>query len=129
MYATARLFNRRNLIAVFLLLFVMSVAYGFAAANTVPVSGAGDGAGEISGYNVSDIDYTLDGTNPKLIDAVDFTLTAKVGAPQARVVTIQLVQGSGDYFTCSVAGSAVSCPVGGAVTVLDADELTVIAVD
>jgi hypothetical protein len=128
MYATARLFNRRNLIAVFLLLFVMSVAYGFAAANTVPVSGAGDGAGQISGYNVSDIAYTL-GANPKLIEAVDFTLTADVGAPEARVVTIQLVQGSGDYFTCSVAGSAVNCPVGGKVTVLAANELTVIAVD
>jgi hypothetical protein len=73
MYATPSLFNRRNLIAVFLLLFVMSAAYGFAANNTVAGSSAGDGSGLISGYTVTNVRYTLD-ADPRYLNEVEFTL-------------------------------------------------------
>jgi hypothetical protein len=42
---TTRLLHVRTLAAALLLLLLFAAAYGFAAANTVPESGAGDGAG------------------------------------------------------------------------------------
>lgn len=52
-------------------------AYAFMASNTVSESSAGVGSGTISGYTVSNIQYTLSGTNnnPDQITNVIFTLT------------------------------------------------------
>jgi hypothetical protein len=134
MYATARLVNARTLLSALALLLVMSVAYAFAATNVVPTSGAGDGAGAISGYTVSDIDYLLtDGTNtdPSTIDRVTFTLadTADgITVGQPRDVQVSLVNG-GAFYSCTTTGWSVSCPVTGGVLVTAANELRVIAAE
>lgn len=134
MYATTRLVNTRTLLSALALLLVMSVAYAFAATNVVPTSGAGDGAGAISGYTVSDIDYLLtDGTNtdPSTIDRVTFTLadTADgITVGQPRDVQISLVNG-GSFYSCTATGWSVSCPVTGGVLVTAANELRVIAAE
>ena len=39
--------------------------YAYTAANVVPASKAGDGAGAITGYTITNVDYVLNGTNPR----------------------------------------------------------------
>ncbi len=99
-----------------------SVATAFAAANTVPSSSAGDGSGTVSGYTVSNIQYTLNGTNPANIDSVSFTLSAVAGT-----VKIKLVAAGSTWYSCTnPSGNNWSCTTTGA-TVLSADELRVVA--
>jgi hypothetical protein len=107
---TKKAFRPRTLLVVILLLILAAVAYGFAATNTVAASSAGDGAGTVSGYDVSDIHYALNTTDPTDIDAVEFTLT---GATAPQSVYIQLDSYAG-WFTCSMSGSDATCDTSGA---------------
>jgi len=111
---------------VLLLALILSVgAYAFAAGNTVDASRAGDGEGAIAGYGISDVHYTLDATNPGLIQSVSFTINPAITA--TTVVKIKLVAAGSTWYTCTAgAGTSVSCPTTGA-TVLSADMLRVVA--
>jgi len=95
----------RNTGLVLLALILAAAVYGFAAANTVPDTYAGDGSGTILGYTVSNVAYTLNGDgNPSDIDLVSFTLSAAAG--QAFVS----FDGGATWITCSIAGGTnVSC--------------------
>ena len=75
---------------------------GFAAANTVPASSAGDGSGAITGYVVSNIQYVLDVADPAKIATVKFDLAPAA----ATAVSIQL---AGSWYTCTNVAGAVSC--------------------
>jgi hypothetical protein len=116
----------RLLASIALLLILSTVAYGFAAANTVPVSGAGDGAGTITGYTVSAVKYALNATTPSNIDSVSFTLTPGGTAGAPTTVKAKLVSSSTTYSACTLAGTTWTCNVTG-VTATAADELRVIA--
>jgi hypothetical protein len=97
--------------------------YAFTASNVVPGSKAGDGAGAITGYTVSNVEYALDATNPANIESVSFTLDAVAGTVKAK-----LVAASGTYTDCSnTGGNDWSCNIEPDPTVLSADELRVIA--
>ena len=110
---STRIFRTRNVVALVLILILMALVSAFAAANTVDPSNAGDGAGAISGYTVTNIDYTLDATNPRNIEQVDFTM-AGVSAPST--VRIQLVDGSATWYDCDESGyPAISCTTTGPV--------------
>jgi len=109
-----------------MLLILSAAAYGFAAANTVPVSGAGDGSGTITGYTVSAVKYNLNATTPANIDSVSFTLTPVGAAGAPTTVKAKLVSSSTTYSTCTLATPTWTCTVTG-VTALAADELRVIA--
>jgi hypothetical protein len=117
----------RTLAMIALLLVLSAAAYGFAAANTVPNSGAGDGSGTITGYVITDVRYTLNATNPANIDSVSFTVTPGGTAAAPTSVKAKLVSTSSTYSSCTnTAGTTWSCAVTG-VTALAADELRVIA--
>lgn len=130
-----RLLSVRGVAAVFGLLMLSAAAYGFAASNTVPETGAGDGEGDISGYAISDVAYTLNGTDPTIIDTVAFTLDADTGVtpPAPTDVQVQLESSGGTWFDCtpSVAGSipdTFTCDLTSSpVNVADADSLRVVA--
>lgn len=111
---------------VLLLALILSVgAYAFADSNTVEASQAGDGAGGITGYDISAVHYTLNATNPGLIDSVSFTISPAITA--TTVVKIKLVDSGSTWYTCTAgAGTSVSCPTTGA-DVLSADMLRVVA--
>jgi hypothetical protein len=118
---------RLRLVALFAMLLILSAAtYGFAAANTVPVSGAGDGVGVISGYTVSNVKYALNATTPSNIDSVSFTLTPSGTAGAPTTVKAKLLSTSTTYSACTLATSTWTCTVTG-VTATAADELRVIA--
>jgi hypothetical protein len=61
-----------------LVLILAAAVYGFAAANTVPATSAGDGDNAVNGYTITNLDFDLqDGdTDPSDIDTVTFTLGA-----------------------------------------------------
>ena len=88
------------------------------AANTVPRSNAGQGAGGISGYTISSSVYTLDTNDPRTISTVTFTLNA---AQPSGVRTVRAKVTNGAYQNCSTTGgtgstSNWSCTLSSAVT-------------
>lgn len=83
------------------------IAVAFTAANTTPTSKVGDGAGAASGYTVSAEVYTLNGTDPTLVDQVAFTLSAT--PPAGSVIKVRLVSAGIDWYSCSNTATAVTC--------------------
>ena len=103
------------------LLFAVS-AYAFTAQNTVDASNAGDGSGEITGYAVSNVAYTLDAADPTMIEKVAFTLDAAATSVKASVT------GAAPFESCAIAdGTAVTCTFATKPTVLSANDLRVVA--
>ena len=102
-----RLFSFRTTTAVLLALILSAVAYGFAAANVVPDSYAGEGTGNVSGYTISNIHYILDVTgNPGEIATVTFT--TDVAVPAAGTVYVVADNGLGTQYesdACSGLGT------------------------
>jgi hypothetical protein len=116
--------RRRTVIVVAFAAALSLATYAFTASNVVPGSKAGQGEGAISGYTVSGVAYTLSATSPANIDSVAFTLSAA-----ATTVKAKLVQASSTYTSCTVTGgTSVACDFSPDVTVLSADELSVVAV-
>ncbi len=117
--------RRRRTIIVLVAAAALALAtYAFAAANIVPGSRAGDGAGAITGYTVTNIEYQLDAADPATIESVTFDLDAAAGTVKAK-----LVAGPGAFTDCtSTGGNSWSCNIEPDPTVLSVDELRVIAI-
>ena len=103
---------------------------GYAAANTVPTSKVGDGAGAISGYAISQIRYGLNSSNPINIDTVSFVLDS---APAAgSTVKVKLVASGSTWYSCTLGTPAtnVSCTTTSPqATAATANELRVVVAD
>ncbi len=106
-----------------LALILAASVYGFAAANTVPATYAGDGSGAISGYTITNVVYDLNGdSDPTDIDGVDFTLNAAASE-------VHITLDGATWTSCSISGgTSVSC-TGLSQSVLAAANLRVIAAD
>lgn len=118
----------RNFKIVFVLLIIAAVsvaAYAFAAANTVPDTKAGDGSGTVSGYTVTSVVYTLNGTDPSTLDSVEFDLGAAAATGKVKV---QLVATTGNWYTCTQVGVTTvwTCSTTG-LDVSTIDQLRVVA--
>ncbi|HET9906099.1 MAG TPA: hypothetical protein VFQ23_05650 [Anaerolineales bacterium] len=117
----------RNMKVLFVLLVAMVLAvsaYAFAAANTVPTTKAGTGAGAISGYTVSNVVYNLNTSDPTQLDSVDLTLDAAATNVQIKLVAAgstwyDCTNGSGNNWSCDTTSPAQS--------VASMDELEVVA--
>jgi len=118
-----RALRLRTLGVVILTLILSAAVYGFAAANIVPDTYAGDGDGDILGYTVSNVAYNLmvDG-DPSDIDTVTFTLSAAAG--QAYIS----FDGGANWTTCVIAGgTSVTCTPAAGEAVSPAATLRVVA--
>ena len=117
------IFRPRSFGMLVLTLILAASVYGFAAANTVPATYAGDGSGVISGYTISNIVYDLDGDgDPSDIDGVDFTLNA-------AATEVHITLDGSTWTSCTVSGgTSVSC-TGLSQSVSAAGNLRVIAAD
>lgn len=93
------------------LAIIAAIVYGFAAANVVPESGAGDGTGTVSGYTITNIDYTLLGSDPSKLQSVEFDVTATGGANAATDVRIT-VDGGANWVTCTNVVAHWTCTFG-----------------
>jgi hypothetical protein len=95
-------------IGIFLLLFVLTTAmYAFTATNTVDSSRAGIGDGDIDGYDVTNVSWTLDSDDPSQITGVAFDLNESAGSAYARVdagTWATCVNSTGNSWTCAVSG-------------------------
>jgi FlaG/FlaF family flagellin (archaellin) len=99
--------SKRTLIVLGLIVLVgglVAAGSAFTASNTVPNASLGQGANTISGYTVSSVVYTPNGSNPANIDSVSFTISPSA----AGTVEIQLVSG-GAWYTCSNSSGSVTC--------------------
>lgn len=113
------LLRPRTLFAVLLVLILSMAVYGFAAANVVPGSSAGDGSGAISGYTISNIRYTLNAANPANIQTVRFTINPTSAGD------VRITMNGATWYTCTNTAGAVSCTV--AQAALTAMNLRVVA--
>jgi hypothetical protein len=115
------LLRPRTLFAIMLVLILSVAVYGFAAANTVPASSAGDGSGAISGYAISNIHYTLSAANPANIATVAFTIVP------ASAGDVRITMDGATWSTCANAAGAVTCAV--SQPALSAASLRVVAAE
>lgn len=105
-----RIASPRKLAGLGVMAIVALTGYGYAAGNTVPGSHAGDGAGSVSGFTVTNIHYNLNGSDPSLLTSVAFTVAPAVPAGGAVRVSVDngvswLAAGA-----CTVTGgTSVSC--------------------
>jgi hypothetical protein len=90
----------RTIVAIALALVLATVAYGFAEANIVNLSSAGDGTNDISGYTISNQSYDLNNTDPSLVDTVTFTVAPLNGNPAPSEVKVQF-SGAGTWYAAT----------------------------
>jgi hypothetical protein len=115
-----RILNPRVLVVTAFASIIGLSTLGFAAANTVPASQAGDGTNTISGYNITSVAYTLNTTDPSKIDSVGFTIAPATGTVKARI--------DSRWYDCANAAGAVTCNTSSpAATVAGATSLQVVA--
>jgi len=106
---------------------VTGVSLVLTAANSVPATKAGDGSNTITGYTVTSVHYTLNGTDPSKVDQVAFTVDSTPVA--GSTLKAQLVAG-GSWYSCSNSGTAVTCATTSPqATVAPTDALRVVIAD
>lgn len=116
----------RRLLMVGALGLVAAATVGYANTNTVPGSNAGDGAGAISGYTVSNVHYTLDATTPSNATSVSFNTSPVLTGTSTK--RISLDNGATWIPAGNCTGTApVSCTISATVTSLT--NLRVVAAD
>lgn len=123
---TTSRFYFRTLPALLLLFILIAAVYAFAAANSVPESGAGDGTGVVSGYTVTNIVYAPNATNPSTLDSVSFALAPTAGAGAPTVVRASVDGGTTWSANCTLATGTWTCNLSGAA-ILPITSLRIIA--
>ncbi len=103
----------------------VGVAVAYTATNTVPASRAGEGAGVVSGYTITNVHYVLNLTDPTKIDAVSYNLDA---APVAgATIKTKLVSAGTTWYLCTNVGVTITCnTTSPQATVATADELKIV---
>jgi hypothetical protein len=110
-------------LALVLSIFAAFGLHVFTATNTVPASQAGAGSAAISGYTVTNVQYTLNTANPQNMDGVSFTIS-----PVAATTVKAQLAAAGLWYTCANAAGSVTCATTSPqATVLAATQLTVVA--
>lgn len=120
-----KILRPRSFGMIVLALILAATVYGFAAANTVPGTYAGDGSDTISGYTVTNVAYSLYGDlDPTDIDGISFDLDANAGS-----VYVSFDNGV-SWHDCSPGSpsSSISCS-GLNESALAASQLRIIATD
>jgi hypothetical protein len=121
---------RPRVLVAFALALILSVsAYGFAAANTVVKTGAGDAAEEISGYAITNVIYTLDPTDPTKINDISFDVNPIVASgADATFVSFKLVNGSTTWIEMTKGtGNNWTHTFSPSITTASVDKLSVVA--
>jgi len=126
-----KLVSGKSLTVVFALIILSAFVYGFAAANTVPETGAGDGSGTVSGYTISNVSWSLLSSEPSSLSGVQLDVAATAGAGDASDVRIT-VDGGTNWVSCSgPSGSTWTCSfsAGSEPSVSSVSALQVVAVE
>jgi hypothetical protein len=120
----------RRLAVLGLFAILAVAAYGFAAVNTVEDSYAGDGVGNIEGFNVTNVDYSL-GVDPSTLDQVEFDLSPNPGTQGEAHVWFYEGDGTTllDEGSCNIDINGHATCGSLSVLIVDAEFLRVVAVD
>jgi hypothetical protein len=103
--------NIKFLLISLLVIVFASGFYAFAASNTVEATAAGYTATEVSGYDVTEIVYNLNDTDPTTVDDITFNVTPTTGTSVAVITKIQTAD-AGAWTDCVVTpGSAPAASV------------------
>ena len=87
MNLTTSYFRPRTFAVLVLVLILAAVVMPSPPPTPSPIGYAGDGLGTISGYNITSVHYTLNGTNPANISTVAFTISP-ASAPQSTLCLV-----------------------------------------
>jgi hypothetical protein len=126
--------GKKRLFVAFAAVAVLGLAgSAYTNANTFasePKAGAGSQA--ISGYDISNVHYDLNASDPQNIDSIDFELDGEPAA--SATIKYRLSAGgswSGDCAHVNSGGTATvsDCTAPGGSTVVDTTELTVVVAD
>lgn len=118
--------SQRFTFVVLFALVLALVTFAYAAANTVPVTGAGDGNKEISGYEVTNVHYVLN-ADPSKVDSVQFSLTPLIAGASTTPTSVKAAIDSTWADSCSLASSTYTCTFATPVSVLTAANLRIVA--
>jgi hypothetical protein len=109
---------RYRILALLVLALILAAAtYGFAAGNTVASGVAGEGTGDISGYAVTNVHYTLNSSDPTRFTNVRIDLGAAAATGNVYV-GVSLDGGvPASWVTCTQVGATTEwdCPLSGDV--------------
>ena len=104
--------GRNPILIILAVILLSSLVYGFAAANTVPEIGAGEGSGTVSGYTISNVDWTLLSSSPNKLSSISFDVAPTGSAGAAGDVRIS-IDGGTNWITCTGStGSTWACSFG-----------------
>jgi hypothetical protein len=122
-----RRIRRRHGVVLTVLVTVALTTLGFAftATNTFGAGGggkAGDGTSGVSGYTIAGVSYTLNSSNPTLVQSWTITFSGTVPGAGASVYS-RVLDGSGNglpvgaanngWISCSGSGATWTCTPGG----------------
>jgi len=127
----SKLFRPRTLAISIIILVLAVVAFGYAAANSVPESGAGDGDEIVSGYTITNISYQLDATDPSTVATLTMDIASTSGSaadPTDVRVTVVASPVTADWMDCVYTTTWTCTFTGTKPSVLDIVNLRVIAV-
>ena len=94
--------NAKVLLTVMAIVVIAGGAYAFAAANTVADNSAGYVGTTVAGYDVTEIAYDLNVSDPTTVDKITFSISPDTGAAVAVTVIIQV---DGNWKICTVAAA------------------------
>ncbi|MGE3075395.1 MAG: hypothetical protein AB7N24_16690 [Dehalococcoidia bacterium] len=125
---SSRFLSPRRLITLTAFSLIAVMAYGFAAANTVDPSNAGDGHGAVSGGDIENVHYVVSGGYPSELTKVQFNYVGYSKKPTYVDATLD-VGATTSTSTCSnTSGDAWECDFSG-VNVEDVEDLQVTSHD
>ncbi len=109
-----RLFRGSRRIAAIVLLLALGTGGAYAYTNSISVNGgnpvdAGYGSEQVSGVNVTNVTYTLNGSNPQNIDQVQFSMAPTVAGAVLSGATIKAGFGSTWYACVNNSGTSATC--------------------
>ena len=125
--------NPRTLAVVVLLLILATASFGFAAANTVTDTYAGDGIGNVLGYNGITVAWALNAANPSQSTGTTLTFPSNVGSVYVLLRTGAASPGAwqATWTDCSpaVPGLTATCTFAASVNVAEIWEIRVVSTD
>ncbi len=128
--SSQRISKSTTMAIILVLAVLLAIIIGFTASNNVPESGAGEGAGTIVGYDISDITYRQHETDRSKIVGITFYVNPQGNAFNASVVKISVDDGN-TWIDCNIETQPRwNCPfaAGSEPNVADLSNLRIVAV-
>jgi hypothetical protein len=95
------LYTRYALILLIVLMIIAGTVTGFASAREPQKSG-GEATGVVSGYMVSNVTYTLNQTDPTILESVRFTLDQDGSESMPSRVDVRFDHSTSTWYRCNL---------------------------